>query len=112
MRKYLKKIIVNLFVILIYYVFSSSNVMGQQDYLTSIKKIDIHTHISDDAVYLREVMDKLNFKLFTICNKGKEGEIERMHYQVKFAKEFCSEYPRYYAWCTTFDLSHRNIRTG
>ncbi|GAG45697.1 unnamed protein product, partial [marine sediment metagenome] len=42
------------------------------------------------------------------CNKGKEGETERMHYQVSFAKEFCSKYPRYYAWCTTFDLSRRN----
>ncbi|MFC1557913.1 amidohydrolase family protein [candidate division KSB1 bacterium] len=106
-RKY-KRLAVNILAIIIYFTITPSSVTGQADYLKSIKKIDIHTHISDDAVYLREVMDKLNLKLFTICNKGKEGETERMHYQVNFAKEFCSKYPRYYAWCTTFDLSCRN----
>ena len=34
------------------------------------RKIDIHTHISTDAAYLREVMDALNLKMFTICNEG------------------------------------------
>lgn len=102
----LKKLLLGLFSIVIFCVFSSQNVMGQLYYLNSIKKIDIHTHISSDAVYLREVMDKLNLKFFTICNKGLY--VERMNFQVNAAKQFCNKYPRYYAWCTTFDLTRKN----
>jgi len=38
------------------------------------KKIDIHTHISSDAQYLKEVMEEMNLKMFTICNEGLKSD--------------------------------------
>ena len=64
------------------------------------KKIDVHMHISSDAVYLREVMDELNLKMNTICNIGLQPD--RLKVQVDTASEICKKYPRYYSWCTTF----------
>jgi predicted TIM-barrel fold metal-dependent hydrolase len=68
-----------------------------------IRKIDIHTHISSDASYLREVMDQWNLKMFTICNEGLKSD--RLKAQIKAAVEISEKSPRYYAWCTTFDLN-------
>ena len=65
-----------------------------------IKKIDAHMHISSDATYLREVMDDLNIKMFTICNIGIQSD--RLQAQVEAAMDISSKYPRYYAWCTSF----------
>jgi predicted TIM-barrel fold metal-dependent hydrolase len=76
------------------------------DYLKSIKKIDVHTHIRNDAPYLRKIMDDLNMKMVTVCVGGLNSE--RMNIQIDSAKVFCKEYPRYYAWMTTFDLTKRN----
>jgi hypothetical protein len=70
--------------------------------LHNFKKIDIHTHISSDASYLKEVMDHLNLKMFTICNEGLKSD--RLKAQIKTAVEICNKFPRYYGWCTTFDL--------
>ncbi|MBS0001153.1 MAG: amidohydrolase family protein [Cyclobacteriaceae bacterium] len=69
----------------------------------AIKKIDLHTHISSDATYLREVMDRLNLKMVTICNEGLKPD--RLAAQIKIAREIHQKAPRYYAWCTTFDLN-------
>lgn len=69
----------------------------------TIRKIDIHTHISSDAEYLREIMDTWNLKMFTICNEGLKSD--RLEAQRKIAVDISREYPRYYAWCTTFDLN-------
>jgi hypothetical protein len=74
---------------------------AQMDYLKSIKKIDVHTHIRNDAPYLRKIMDDLNMKMVTVCVGGLNSE--RMNIQIDSAKVFCKEYPRYYAWMTTFD---------
>lgn len=63
------------------------------------KKIDIHTHVSTDAEYLRDVMEELNLKMFTICNEGLK--VDRLAVQIDVAKELAG-YPRYYAWATTF----------
>jgi hypothetical protein len=71
--------------------------------LKDFKKIDIHTHISSDAHYLREVMDDWNLKMFTICNEGLKSD--RLEAQRKAAVEISEEWPRYYAWCTTFELN-------
>jgi predicted TIM-barrel fold metal-dependent hydrolase len=76
------------------------------DYLKSIKKIDVHTHIRNDAPYLRKIMDDLNMKMITICTGGLN--LDRMNFQIDSAKVFCKEYPRYYDWMTTFDLTKRN----
>ena len=65
-----------------------------------MKKIDIHTHISTDAEYLREIMDTLNLKMFTICNEGLKKD--RLKAQIEAAVDICNHYPRYYGWCTTF----------
>ena len=69
----------------------------------NIKKIDIHTHISSDADYLQKVMDAWNLKMFTICNEGLKSD--RLEAQRRIAMDICQKYPRYYAWCTTFDLN-------
>ena len=68
--------------------------------IPSFKKIDVHTHISSDAVYLREVMDSLNLKMFTICNEGLKTD--RLKAQMEAAVKITRDLPRYYAWCTTF----------
>ena len=69
----------------------------------SIRKIDLHTHISSDAPYLRDVMDEMNLKMVTICNEGLKTD--RLEAQIKTAREIQKKAPRYYAWCTTFDLN-------
>jgi len=104
MNKYiLKMILVMLGVFLLLF---SSNSIAQLEYLLSIKKIDVHVHISSDAPYLREIMDDLNMKFCTICTGGLNKE--RMDFQINSANEFCKENPRYYAWITTFDLTQRD----
>lgn len=72
-------------------------------YMKSFKKIDIHTHISSDASYLKEVMDQWNMKMFTICNEGLKTD--RLKAQIEAAAEISHNLPRYYAWSTTFDLN-------
>jgi len=79
---------------------------AQLDYLRKIKKIDVHTHISSDAPYLREIMDELNMKMITICVGGLNPK--QMKAQIDSAKAFCARYPRYYGWVTTFDLTGRD----
>lgn len=71
--------------------------------IKAIKKIDLHMHISSDAAYLREIMNVLNFKMLTINNEALKKE--RLRKQQEVAIKICSEYPRYYAWCTTFPLN-------
>ncbi len=72
--------------------------------IKKIKKIDAHMHISSDAAYLREVMDELNLKMFTICNIG--VQLDRLKTQIEAAIDISNKYPRYFAWCTTFGFDH------
>lgn len=83
-------------------VYTQSNM----DYLMSVNKIDIHTHIRIDALWLRKILDSLNMKVTTICTRG--TNIERMNNQRNSARQLSDNYPRYYAWITTFDLTQRN----
>lgn len=71
--------------------------------ILDIKKIDIHTHISSDAAYLKEIMDTWNLKMLTICNEGLKSD--RLKAQREIAIDICNQFSRYYAWCTTFDLN-------
>jgi len=86
--------------------FSGEELESSSKHLKSFKKIDIHTHISSDAAYLREVMDQWNMKMFTICNEGLK--LDRLKAQIDIAVEINEKLPRYYAWCTTFDLNGIN----
>ncbi len=79
---------------------------SNMDYLMSIKKFDIHTHIRNDSPLLRHVLDSLNMKVNTICTGGMN--IQRMEKQINSAKKVTKEYPRYYEWVTTFDLTQRD----
>ena len=88
------------------FLFFSFSATAQLDYVKSIKKIDIHTHISSDDPSLRKVLDELNVKMCTICTKG--TDLKRMNFQRETAEEITKQYPRYYAWMTTFDLTKRN----
>jgi predicted TIM-barrel fold metal-dependent hydrolase len=71
--------------------------------LDSIKKIDIHTHISSDAPYLRELMDSLNLKFTTLTTSQKDLEFLNVQ-----AKRMIDGFPRYYAWVTTFSVTGIN----
>jgi predicted TIM-barrel fold metal-dependent hydrolase len=84
-------------------ILTSKNQNGKVFDINKIRKIDIHTHISSDAEYLREIMDTWNLKMFTICNEGLKSD--RLEAQRNIAVDICQKYPRYYAWCTTFDLN-------
>ncbi len=99
-----KKFLISLVVVLLLTV--TNRINAQSDYLNSIKKIDIHTHIQSDAPYLRQIMDSLNFKLISVCYEG--SDIERLNRQIEAAKVYTSEYPRYYGWITAFDLTERD----
>ncbi len=79
---------------------TSATLRGRQATLPDFPKIDIHTHISTDAAYLREVMDELRLKMFTVCNEGLK--VDRLKMQIEAAAEITKAHPRYYAWCTTF----------
>lgn len=72
--------------------------------IQKFRKIDVHMHISSDAVYLREVMDELNMKMNVLTNKG--IQTDRLKFQVDAAIEISRKYPRYYSWCTTFGFEH------
>ncbi len=83
--------------------FSEKEMEHSSRLMKSFRKIDIHTHISSDASYLREVMDHWNMKMFTICNEGLKTD--RLKAQIEAAVEISKKLPRYYAWCTTFNLN-------
>ncbi len=91
-------------------IFSFSNAWAQSnlEYLNKIKKIDLHTHISDDAPYLRKLMDSMNMKFVTLCTGGKTPL--EVSLKTEKAKEFSNKYPRYYGWVTTFDAFSINER--
>jgi predicted TIM-barrel fold metal-dependent hydrolase len=83
-----------------------ANSIGQKmDEFRSIRKIDIHTHISNDAPYFRKLLDSLNMKVATICTGGTNPE--RMNRSIDSTRVFTENNPRYYAWVTTFDLTRR-----
>ena len=82
---------------------ASMDLKGPIRHINNFRKIDLHTHISSDAGYLKEVMDTWNLKMFTICNEGMKSD--RLVAQREIAMEVCRKFPRYYAWCTTFDLN-------
>jgi hypothetical protein len=87
-------------------IFRPIDSLAQLDYLKSIKKIDVHVHIRNDATYLRQIMDDLNMKMVTVCVGGLN--LDRMNSQIDSAKVFSKNYPRYYGWMTTFDLTERD----
>ncbi len=104
MRIYYLKTMVCIFFVSTFFFVSSVN--AQLNYLKSIKKIDIHTHISSDELALKEVLDALNVKMNTVCTGGRN--LDRMNASRKTAKKITREHPRYYSWITTFDVSKRN----
>jgi predicted TIM-barrel fold metal-dependent hydrolase len=76
------------------------------DYVKSIKKIDIHTHMGSDAPWFRDVLDSINQKILTICTGGTDPE--RMYRSIDTARLIVGKNPRHYAWVTTFDLTGRD----
>jgi predicted TIM-barrel fold metal-dependent hydrolase len=104
MKQKIKRVIIS--VLMTGLLSTTLHAQSNMDYLMSIKKFDIHTHIWKEAPWLRHVLDSLNMKVTTICTRG--TNVERMNRQINQAKEFTKEYPRYYAWITTFDLTQRD----
>jgi predicted TIM-barrel fold metal-dependent hydrolase len=84
------------------------NTITQLNFLNLIKKIDIHTHISNDEPYIREILDSYNMKYVTNTAWDYDFNSENTYRQNHSAGEFCKKNPRYYAWITSFDLSGWN----
>ncbi len=84
---------------------SSENTFNLE-YLKSIKKIDIHTHVRSEQQYLIDFMDKYNYKYCAIVNIGGSNH-NTLQSQIDTAKMLYNKYPRYYGWITTFDISKR-----
>ncbi|MCF6268467.1 MAG: amidohydrolase [Melioribacteraceae bacterium] len=99
-----KQLFVPLIFALLLTVVEKSN--AQLDYLMSIKKIDIHTHINNDAPFLRKFLDDYNMKVNTLSTGGLDTA--RMNFRINGATEFTNEQPRYYSWVTTFELVNRD----
>ncbi len=104
MEKKIRGLLILVLIILIHVI--NLQAQSNMDYLLSIKKIDIHTHIMSDAPYLHHILDSLNMKVNTICTGGQN--MESMNMEKNSATEFVKDYPRYYAWITTFDLTQRD----
>ncbi|MEQ6119808.1 amidohydrolase family protein [Reichenbachiella sp. MALMAid0571] len=79
---------------------------SKMEYLNSIKKIDVHTHVRSDQPFLRELLDELNYKFCTLSTIGTNSKT--LLAQIDTAKMVYEKYPRYYAWVTTFDVSNRD----
>ena len=104
MNSCLKKSMLLLFVVTLF--FSVSNSRAQMDYVKSIKKIDAHTHINNDAPFFREFLDEYNMKVLTLCTGG--TDTARLNFRINGARRFANERPRYYAWVTSFELVTRD----
>ena len=72
------------------------------EYLKSIKKFDVHAHVRADEVFIREVLEKDNWKYITVCVAS--GGAESTLSQRKISRQLYEKYPRFYAWVTTFDV--------
>ena len=94
--------------LLLLYMMSCTPESGQDltDYVKSIKKIDIHTHMGSDAAWFRDVLDSIDQKVLNICTGGTNSE--RMYKDIDTAQQLLNNNPRYYAWVTTFDLTGRD----
>lgn len=77
---------------------------AQLDYLLSIKKIDIHTHLSNDEPYIRAYLDSMNMKYVTNTAWNYNFTSENTFRQMDSSRDFSAQYPRYYSWITSFDL--------
>lgn len=104
MKRIFKKM-TKLFGLIILYS-TTLHAQSSMDYLMSLKKIDIHTHIDSDAPFLKEFLDDYNMKVNTLCTGGLNTA--SMYFQIDQAREFCNDQPRYYSWVTTFDLTQRD----
>lgn len=67
---------------------------------SKFKKLDLHMHITSDALYLREVMDSYNLKMLVMVNEGLK--VERLKVQTDVAIDLYKKHPRYFTWLTTF----------
>jgi len=104
MTKYMRELLMAAFAIAL--VFWPPKVTAQMNFLKSIKKIDVHTHINNDAPYFREILDELNMKVCTLCTGGLDTA--RLNFRINGARRFANERPRYYAWVTSFELVSRD----
>jgi len=85
-----------------------SNTNAQFDYLKSIKKIDVHTHIFCNDPTLLAFLDEYNFKLNNIVTDANVLDPTTYNDQREMANAICNPNPRYYSWVTTFGVENRN----
>ncbi|MDE0769169.1 MAG: hypothetical protein OSB19_12350 [Opitutaceae bacterium] len=86
------------------FVGASSSVLCAEshvEYLDSIKKIDVHTHVRMDAPFVRELLEQQNFKYINVCVDSMGSKMT--HAQRENARALYQKYPRHYSWVTTFD---------
>jgi len=81
---------------------NSSIATSNLDYLSSIKKFDVHTHERVDEPFIREILDKDNWKYINVCVASRGSESTQS--QRENARLLLEKYPRYFAWTTTFNV--------
>lgn len=65
-----------------------------------MQRIDAHIHFQGDDAAALALLDELDLKLLNICVAGKPGAWRQ---QADTWRRLAQEYPRRYAWCTSFD---------
>lgn len=72
------------------------------DYLKSIKKFDVHTHVRANESFVRDILAEDNWKYINVCVASRGSAITLQQRQV--SRKLYDSYPRFFAWVTTFDV--------
>jgi predicted TIM-barrel fold metal-dependent hydrolase len=70
-----------------------------------ILKIDVHSHLFDDAPLFADLFRRINVRTINVCVPGTDGHLATMD---RIARELYAKEPTLYAFTTTFDLRDRD----
>lgn len=68
-------------------------------------KIDVHSHVFEDAPEFHALFRELNIRTINVCNNGTDGHLEHMH---ALALDLSRAHPGLYPFEATFDLIRRD----
>ncbi len=70
-----------------------------------LPKIDVHSHVFDDAPEFPALFRRLNLRTINVCNNGTDGRLEEMH---RIAQTLAARHPELFPFEATFDLLRRD----
>ncbi len=73
-----------------------------------LPKIDVHSHVFDDAPEFPALFRRLNVRTINVCNNGTDGRLEEMH---RLAADLATKHPDVFPFEATFDLLRREEPT-